>query len=47
MTPWLWFGDTEFVVLDMNETWEGPRSPWGEDVIPVAVATGSKASIFE
>lgn len=47
MTPWLWFGDTEYVVLDMNETWEGPRSAWGEDIIPQAVATGSKATIFD
>ena len=42
--PWLWFGDTEFPALDMNEGWDGPLTSWGNSVLPL---TGSRASIFE
>lgn len=46
MTPWLWYGDTEYPALNMNETWEGPLSSWGSSVAP-EVFTGVRASIFE
>ena len=42
--PWLWFGDTEFPVLNMNESWDGPLTSWGNDVLPLG---GVTASIFE
>ncbi len=42
--PWLWFGDTEYAALDMNESWEGPLTSWGNNVLPL---TGSRASIFQ
>jgi hypothetical protein len=42
--PWLWFGDTEYRVLDLNDSWEGPLSDWGNYVLPL---TASKASIFQ
>jgi mannan endo-1,4-beta-mannosidase len=42
--PWLWYGDTEFEALNMNDTWEGPLSSWGDDLLPI---TGAKATIFQ
>jgi len=41
--PWLWYGDTEYPELNMNDTWEGPLTPWGTSV---ASFSGTKASIF-
>jgi mannan endo-1,4-beta-mannosidase len=46
MTPWLWYGDTEYPALNMNDAWEGPLSSWGSSVVP-QVFTGAKASIFQ
>lgn len=45
LTPWLWYGDTEYPILNMNDTWEGPMSSWGTSVVG-QVFTGTKASIF-
>ena len=41
--PWLWFGDTEYRVLDMNTSWEGGLTSWGNSVLPLS---GTPASIF-
>jgi mannan endo-1,4-beta-mannosidase len=41
--PWIWFGDTEYPVLNMNEDWDGPLTSWGESVTPMG---GTKATIF-
>lgn len=46
MTPWLWYGDTEYSELNLNESWEGPLTDWGNDIVPLAM-DGQKASIFE
>jgi mannan endo-1,4-beta-mannosidase len=42
--PWVWFGDTEYPVLNQNETWDGPLTEWGMNTLPL---TGAKATIFE
>ncbi len=43
MTPWLWYGDTEYPALNMNTTWEGPYTSWGTSV---GTFNGTKATIF-
>jgi hypothetical protein len=43
--PWAWFGDTEYPVLNMNQSWEGPLTDWGKRVLPVATSV-TKATIF-
>ena len=43
MTPWLWYGDTEYPVLNMNSTWEGPLTQWGTNL---GAFNGTKATIF-
>jgi hypothetical protein len=44
--PWLWFGDTEYPQLNMNETWTGPLTPWGHQAIADFKNSSQRASIF-
>lgn len=44
--PWLWFGDTEYPELNMNETWSGPLTPWGKSAIADFHESSQTASIF-
>jgi hypothetical protein len=44
--PWLWFGDTEYSVLNLNQSWDGPlTTTWGTLVLPYATSI-AKATIF-
>jgi mannan endo-1,4-beta-mannosidase len=43
LSPWLWYGDTEYPALNMNETWEGPLTSWGTNL---GMLGGTKATIF-
>lgn len=44
--PWLWFGDTEYPQLNMNETWTGPLTPWGHNAVADFRTSAKPASIF-
>jgi mannan endo-1,4-beta-mannosidase len=44
--PWLWFGDTEYPQLNMNETWLGPLTQWGHQAIADFHTSAKPASIF-
>lgn len=43
---WAWFGDTEYPVLDMNNSWEGPLTKWGEDAVSWTSEGAETSSIF-
>jgi mannan endo-1,4-beta-mannosidase len=45
--PWLWFGDTEYPQLNMNETWNGPLTQWGQHAIADFRNTAKPASLFQ
>jgi mannan endo-1,4-beta-mannosidase len=45
--PWLWFGDTEYPQLNMNETWNGPLTRWGQQAVSDFAKSARAASIFE
>ncbi len=43
--PWLWYGDTEYPELNMAQSWSGPPTHWGRQVL-ATLKHAPRASLF-
>jgi mannan endo-1,4-beta-mannosidase len=44
--PWVWYGDTEYRQLNMNQRWSGPLTAWGKQAVSGFARTAKRATLF-